>query len=56
MTAVSPRPVLSRSAKAPGALRRPGWPKTLPCPRCGRLRVASWAGDRMHLTCSREAE
>ena len=30
---------------------RPGWPKVLPCLRCGRARVATGPGDRFHASC-----
>ena len=32
---------------------RPDWPKRLACLRCGRLRAATWAGDRMCRGCAR---
>jgi len=28
-----------------------GWPRTLPCLKCGRSRSATWAGDRLHADC-----
>jgi hypothetical protein len=27
------------------------FPKTLPCPWCGRPHRATWAGDRFHVKC-----
>jgi hypothetical protein len=32
-------------------VRRAGWPKTLQCLRCGRLRVSTGPGDRLHAHC-----
>ena len=31
--------------------RRPGWPKGLPCLRCGRRRRALSPADRLHVSC-----
>jgi len=32
-------------------LPRAGWPKHLPCPRCGRSRKTEGPGDRFHAEC-----
>lgn len=51
------RPGVVTVARTPYALRwpkaevKPGWPKTLPCLRCGQKRRATSPGDRMHAEC-----
>ena len=36
--------------------RHPGFPKQLPCLRCGQLRIAEAAGDRMHERCRAQGD
>jgi hypothetical protein len=35
-----------------GRVLRRGWPKALPCLKCGRLRMAEHPGSRLHAHCS----